>query len=102
MKALLIAAPLLLCACGGREERPAVEFPAVPDLSAETRRACPPAEQVTGELGDLAAKDAALAIEYARCRARHGTAVGAYDAVQREMRDAAAKADAAESAAKPR
>lgn len=91
------AALLFLAACNGRPDRPAVEFPTLPQLSAETRQPCPPAEQVTGQLGDLAAKDAALAIEYARCRQRHHTAVQAYGAAERLLREAGNTAKAAEA-----
>lgn len=91
-RALAAAALLALSACGGRQGL-AVAFPVLPDLSAETSRPCPPAEPVTGLLGDLAIKDTALAIEYARCQARAATAVGAYQTAQRLLQAAQDQAD---------
>jgi hypothetical protein len=95
-----IALALLLAGCGPKV-RLAVEFPTAPDLSAETVKPCPPAAAVTGELGDLAVKDAALAIEYARCQARQATAVGAYQTLQRLLRAAQAEADRISGAKSP-
>lgn len=91
MRVILLA--LLLAGCGGM--RSTVDFPQLPDLSAKTRQPCPPIPALTGELADLVAKDAALAVEYARCQNRHATAVEAYAAAQRLLREAAKKADAA-------
>jgi hypothetical protein len=82
-----------------------VAFPTLPDLSAETRTPCPAAAPVTGQLGDLATKDAALAIEYARCQARAATAVGAYETAQgllQAAQDAADRRRASDRPAKPR
>jgi hypothetical protein len=90
-----LALPLMAFRCNG-DERPAVEFPTIPDLPAEVQADCPPAEQITGELGDLAAKDAQMAIEYARCRAKHRSAVGSYEDARDEL---AQKARAAEKPA---
>jgi hypothetical protein len=81
-----LALPLMAFQCG--QQRPSVEFPVLPDLSAETVRPCPPADAVTGTLGDLATKDAGLAIAYARCQARAATAVGAYQTAQRLLKAA--------------
>lgn len=67
-------------------------FPDAPDLSAETARPCPALPSVTGELGDLAVKDAGASIEYARCQARAASAVGAYQTLQAQLRAAAAAA----------
>lgn len=83
---------LLLAGCS-QTPPPAVEFPDVPKLSAETRRECPPADLVTGSLGDLASKDAALAIEYAKCQQRHMTAIGAWDTMDALMKAAQKKAE---------
>jgi hypothetical protein len=74
-------------------ERPSIGFPTLPDLSAETATACPVPPAVTGSLGDLAAKDAWLALEYAKCSARRDTAVGAYIAAQAALAAARAKAE---------
>lgn len=83
--ALVLPIALALAACGGRTAviPPTVEFPVLPDLPSETTTACPALSQVTGTLGDLAAKDASAAIEYARCQARAANAVGAYQTAQR-------------------
>lgn len=93
MKRVIIIAAMIAGGCGEQSYRPAVEFPVLPDLPAETLKECPGADAVTGSLGDLASKDSALAIEYARCKARKETAVGAYQDAQRLLRDAAAKAN---------
>lgn len=87
--ALVLPLALALAACGGRTViPPTVEFPVLPDLPAETTTPCPALPQVTGSLGDLAAKDASAAIEYARCQARAANAVGAYQTAQRLLRAA--------------
>lgn len=87
--ALALPILLALAACGGRQAiPPTVEFPVLPDLPAETTTPCPPLPAVTGTLGDLAAKDASAAIEYARCQARAANAVGAYQTAQRLLRAA--------------
>lgn len=91
----------LLAGCFGNDERPAASFPVLPDLPAEAAVPCPPADLLTGTLADLVTKDAALALEYAKCRARAATAVGAYQDAQRRLREAAA-ADAARDATEPR
>lgn len=86
---LFIAAFVFLTITGCTRTNTAVEFPALPDLPAEVKRPCPELPPVTGSLGDLAAKDAGAAIEYARCQSRHAAAVGAYETARR-MLDAAA------------
>lgn len=87
--ALVLPLALALAACGGRATiQPTVEFPVLPDLPAETTTPCPVLPAVTGSLGDLAAKDASAAIEYARCQARAANAVGAYQTAQRLLRAA--------------
>jgi hypothetical protein len=87
--ALALPAALALAACGGRAViPPTVEFPVLPDLPAETAKPCPPLPAITGTLGDLAAKDASAAIEYARCQTRASSAVGAYQTAQRLLRAA--------------
>lgn len=94
----VLALPLMAFRCGGP---PAIGFPVLPDLSAETVKACPPLPLVTGSLGDLASKDAAAAVEYARCRARAATAVGAYQDAQAKLAEAGRQAKAG-SGTKPR
>lgn len=102
MTRLLVIAPaLLLAGCFGRDERPAASFPQLPDLPAEATIPCPPAELLTGTFADLVTKDAALALEYARCRARAATAVGAYQDAQRRLREAES-ANKARNATQPR
>ena len=96
-----LAPALLLAGCFGRDTPPAASFPQLPDLPAEATVPCPPAELLAGGYADLVEKDARLAVEYARCRARAATAVGAYRDAQRRLRDAAA-ADKARSATEPR
>lgn len=82
--ALFLPLALALASCGGRAAiPPTVEFPVLPDLPAEITTPCPALPAVTGTLGDLAAKDASAAIEYARCQARAANAVGAYQTAQR-------------------
>lgn len=93
---LALALPLMAFRCGG-DAGPVVSIPQLPDLPAEVQVPCPPAEQLTGELGDLSTKDARLAVEYAKCRARAATSLRAYLDAQRELRDAAAKVDRAKS-----
>ena len=96
MNRIIACAPLSLClfvmACGARPPSPpTVEFPQIPDLSAETVKACPEVPEVLSYAGLIAA-DAALAFEYGKCRARAATAVGAYQDAQRLLREAEAKA----------
>lgn len=100
LPALLLT--IALAGCGRAPPRPTVEFPQLPDLPAEVVKDCPDPAQLTGGLADLIAKDADLAIEYARCRARKATAVGAYQDAQRLLREAEAKANAAKPAPRPR
>jgi hypothetical protein len=88
--ALLLFLPAAQC---GEGARPTVEFPQLPDLPAETVKECPAPPLLTGGLADLITKDALLAIEYARCRARKDSAVGAYQDAQRLLREADAKAN---------
>jgi hypothetical protein len=99
--ALVLPLLLALGACAAKVTPPTVEFPVLDDLSAETQKPCPPLDAVTGSLGDLATKDVAAAAEYAKCRARAATAVGAYGAAQRLLRAAQAKAEAQHAAKKP-
>lgn len=95
MKRLAILSLALLGACHRADIQPPTEFPTIPELSTEAKADCPPAEMVTGQLGDLANKDAALAIEYAKCRSRHQTVVGAYGDAQTRLAAAREKAKAA-------
>lgn len=88
----LLPLSLVLISCG-QDARPAVEFPTIPPLSPEARAECPPAELITGELGDLATKDAELAIAYARCRAGKAAAVDAYERVRSDLATAAKTAE---------
>lgn len=101
MRAATLLLLLPLAACFGSDKHPVAAIPVLPDLPADTAIPCPPAEQLTGQLGDLASKDARLAVEYAKCRARADTAVGAYQDAQRRMR-AAASANKRSSATRPR
>jgi hypothetical protein len=89
---LILALPLLLSACFGQDTPPAAEFPFLPDLPASVVQSCPAAELLTGDLGDLAQKDAALAVEYAKCRAGKDVAVDAYQDAQKQMRAVSIKA----------
>lgn len=89
--AVLPAALCLMAFRCGNDEQPAVTFPVLPDLPAEVLIPCPPLPAVTGTLGDLVTKDAAAALEYARCRARAATAVGAYRDAQSALRAADAR-----------
>lgn len=99
---LLIAlAALTLGGCFGRDDPPVAAFPVLPDLPAEVVADCPAAELLTGTLGDLATKDAKLSVEYAKCKARKDTAVGAYQDAQRRLKSAATTNKAA-SATQPR
>jgi hypothetical protein len=101
MKRLALAACLTLAACAD-QPRPTVEFPTLPDLPAEVVKACPPLPMVTGQLGDLATKDASAAVEYARCGARGDTAVSAYQTAQRLLRTAQDAADKQKPSAPPK
>ena len=90
----LIPLALAVAVAGcGEDARPPVGFPTLPDLSAETETKCPVAPAVTGSLGDLATKDAWLALEYAKCGARRDTAVDAYHAAQAALAAAKAKGE---------
>lgn len=88
-----LALCLLACGCGGPPP-PLVSISQLPDLPAEALKPCPPAETLDGSLGDLAQKDARLAVQYARCSARGDTAVAAYQDAQRSLRDAGARVNA--------
>ncbi len=94
MKRAAIVLLALLGACHRADVQPPTEFPVIPDLSTEAKADCPPADMVTGQLGDLATKDAQLAIEYAKCRSRHQTVVGAYGDAQARLAAAREKAKA--------
>lgn len=85
MKRLIIIPLVLIGGCND-PPRTAFAFPVLPDLSGEVLKPCPPAEMVTGQLGDLASEDVALAVEYARCKQRKETAVAAYQDAQRLLK----------------
>lgn len=90
----LVLSGLAACLIGcGARERALIVWPTLPALSAEQEAECPPAEQLTGELGDLAAKDADLAIEYARCRLGKGAVVDAYNLARTALEAAASMAE---------
>jgi len=93
-RGVALAGLCLLAASCGQDKRPSIAWPALPALPREVAAECPPAELLTGELADLATKDAALAIEYARCRAGKAAAVAAYNQARDDL---ARVAEAAES-----
>lgn len=90
---------LLLSATGCTKVETRVEyvFPEIPPLAPDTLIPCPPLPEITGQLGDLAQKDAQAAQEYARCAVRAATAVSAYLFMQAQMAEEKAKVDAEEA-----
>lgn len=78
MKSFVAAfAALALAGCAGG---PAVRAPDLPPLSASIAQPCPPAQALADtSIGALVQADAALAAQYARCRAKHAAAVKAYE-----------------------
>lgn len=90
----VLSALVALSLAGCAHVQQGYAFPTLDDLSEEAKKDCPPAEQVTGELGDLATKDAALGVQYAACQKRHTTARDAYLKAQQLLAEAAAKAKA--------
>lgn len=74
---IALSISVLLAGCAGG---PAVRAPDLPPLSASIAQPCPPAQVLADtSIGALVQADAALAAQYARCRAKHAAAVKAYE-----------------------
>jgi hypothetical protein len=80
---LLIALSLTACS---KASIPPVAFPHLPPLSAEIAEQCQPAQRVSDpSLGALVQADIDLAALYAKCQAKHGAAVAAYNAARDKL-----------------
>jgi len=56
----------------------------IPQLPANVREPCAAIPSITGrDLAALIEADAALALDYARCREKHRAAIEAYDKIRR-------------------
>ncbi len=94
-RATALLSALLLAACK-TASTPPVDFPPIAPLPQSVAEPCPPAELLSASnLGSLVSADIALAVAYAQCKARHASAVAAYNTVRAEMAARSAKQEKA-------
>ena len=85
IRVMLPLSALLLTACGAKSTPPVI-FPTLPPLPPSVAEACPPAALLSASsLGTLVLADIELAVAYAECQAKHGSAVKAYNEARERM-----------------